>query len=339
MVNVKNIKILFLNSIKEFIYIFYTNIININLYLIKKITKKKYIYSDEISFGATFAYYIENFSKIIQNNIKILVFSQLEMKIAEFFFKKKFIANLFILIPHFIPVYRINVLLKKKKYYEPNIFFKLDFPKIGLLPNKHKKLLIKLLKKNINYISPGLKKLHNKKFIIMFVKHYNNTNVVTYTSEIRQTVDFKKIYKTIEFFEKKNIKVIILGNNSDKSIPILRKKYLNNSNVQFFFDLSLNQSMTDQLYIHYYSLLSIGSDSGVFIMSMYLKKKIILFDSFIGETFKFYKKNKNIIVLLKKIKIKKKIRSLKEDDYLLKTKSKPIETSYNEIIKAYKSFY
>jgi ADP-heptose:LPS heptosyltransferase len=158
-------------------------------------------------------------------------------------------------------------------------------------------------------------------------------------SDIRQTIDFEKIYKTIDFFLKKKIKIIILGNNSDKSLPILKNKYLTNNKVLFFSDLSLNQSVIDQLYIHYYSLLSIGSDSGAFIMSIYLKKKIIFFDAIISPTYKFYKKNKNIVMLLKKIVVKKKIRALKYDDYLLKKKSKPIETSYDQIIKAYKSFY
>jgi hypothetical protein len=271
--NLEKIRILFLNSIKEYIYIFYANIININLYLIKKFNKQKYIYSNEISFGGTFAYYIENYSKIIQNNLKILVFSRLEKKIGEFFFSNNFIANLFILVPHFIPIYKINFLLKKKKYYEPTTLFEKYFPKKTKLSNKYKKLLINLLKKKINDVSPELKKLYNKKFIIIFVKHFNNTNTLINISDIRQTIDFEKIYKTIDFFLKKKIKIIILGNNSDKSLPILKNKYLTNNKVLFFSDLSLNQSVIDQLYIHYYSLLSIGSDSGVFIMSMYLKKK------------------------------------------------------------------
>ena len=171
----------------------------------------------------------------------------------------------------------------------------------------------------------------------MFIKLFNNTKIPITALNNRQTVDFEKIYKTINFFLKKNIKVVILGNNFDKSLPILKNKYLTNNNILFFSDLSLSQSIVDQLYIHYYSLLSIGSDSGAFIMSVYLKKKIIFFDTIISPTYKFYKKNKNIVVLLKKVIIKKKIRSLKVDDYLLKTKLEPIETSYNEIIKAYKS--
>ena len=146
-ITLKKIKIFFLNSFKEYIYIFFANTINFNLYLIKKFNKQKYIYSNEISFGGTFSYYIENYSKIIQNNLKILVFSQLEKKIAEFFFSNNFIANLFILVPHYIPVYKINFLLKKKNYYEPTTLFEKYFPKKIKSLNKQKKLLIYLLKK------------------------------------------------------------------------------------------------------------------------------------------------------------------------------------------------
>ena len=46
--------------LKELIYAFYANLININLYLLNKISKNKYVYCNIISFGDCFTFYIEN---------------------------------------------------------------------------------------------------------------------------------------------------------------------------------------------------------------------------------------------------------------------------------------
>ena len=158
----------------------------------------------------------------------------------------------------------------------------------------------KLLKRNINLVSPKLKKIKNKKFVLMFIKHYNKSKLITDGTNSRHTLNFNKIYKIIDFFIKKKKIVVILGNDFDKSIPILKKKYNKNNNIIFFKEISLEQSIYDQLFVHYYSSLSIGSDSGAFVMSHYLKKKLILFDALKDKNLS-YQRFKNIKMLYKKI--------------------------------------
>ena len=195
--------------LKKIIYVIFANLININLYFIKKFSKKKIIYSSKISFGDTFLFYIHNYFKISKNKINILIFSKLEKKIAEFFFNKKNIINTFLLIPNFVPVYGINFILKKKKYFAPDASFEINYKKRKIL-NKYKILLTKLLKKKITSVSPELKKIQNEKFILMFIKYYNNRNDITYGSNSRQTLNFNKIYRLMNLFLKKKIKINIL---------------------------------------------------------------------------------------------------------------------------------
>lgn len=324
--------------LKELIYAFYANLININLYLLNKISKYRYVYCNIISFGDCFTFYIENYYKIIKNKNKVLVLSKLEKDIAEIFFSKRNIASIFFLIPKFIPVYRISFLLQKKKYFKPDSSFKIDNSKIKIL-NKHRVLLIKLLKEKINLISPELKKIKNEKFILFFIKHYYKKNIITNGSDARQTCDLKKIYKTINFLINNKNKIIILGNKFDKSISVLKKKYFNNKYIRFFFNMSPNQSMLDQLYVHYYSLLSIGNDSGTFVMSKYLKKKIIFFDTMKSYS-ESYQKFRNIKMLYKKVNYRKNLQNFSlshlKDAYNINKKNLLKETSYLEIKKELK---
>jgi hypothetical protein len=318
---------------KELIYIFYANLININLYLLNKISRNKYIYCDIISFGDCFTFYIENYYKIIKNKNKVLVLSKLEKDIAEIFFCKRNIVSIFFLIPRFIPVYRISHLLKNKSYFKPDNSFTIDSSKVRV-SNKHRRLLIKLLRKKINLISPKLKRIKNEKFILFFIKHYYKKNIITNGSDARQTYNFQKVYKTINFLINNKNKIIILGDKFDKSIPVLKKKYFNNKYIRFFLNMSPNQSMLDQLYIHYYSLLSIGSDSGAFVMSKYLKKKIIFFDTMISYD-QSYQKFRNIKMLYKKVSYERNFQNFSvshlKDAYNINKKSLLKETSFLEI--------
>ena len=303
----------YMELLKEITYFFFSNLININLYLLKIFNKKKYIYSKKISFGDTFIFYINNYFKINKYKIKILIFSKLEHEISKLFFPKNSIIKTLILIPKFIPVYKINVLLLKKKNFETSANYELDYSK-KLIFNKLKILLIKLLKKNIDKVSQKIKILKSQKFILIFVKHYNK-NFRLNGSEPRQTSNFQKIYQTINFLLKNKINVVVMGNKYDKSLPILKSKYCNRKNIFFFNEISLNYSIFDQLYVHYYSLFYIGSDSGTLIMSRYLKKKMIIFDSVKNDD-EFYQKSKSNIILFKKIIYKKKIQTLSQQDHV-----------------------
>jgi hypothetical protein len=322
--------------LKKITYVFFSNLINFNLFFLKKFSNKNYIYSDTISFGETFVFYIHNYHKINNdNNKKVLVFSKFEENIAKLFFTKKKIKRIFFLLPFFIPVYGVSVLMQKKKYFTPSISLLINYKKRKIL-NQHKIILIKLLKKNINVISPELKKIQNEKFILMFVKHHKNKRKIIDGSYARHTQDFKKIHKLINFFLKKKIKIIIFGNEYDESLSILKDKHGNNKhNVLFFKDISFKQSIYDQLFVHYYSLLSIGSDSGAFIMSQYLKKRILYFDTFEIKN-QFYQKYKKTKTLYKKIIYDGKIKNLSLTNLnkipKMHNKYSITENSFSEII-------
>jgi hypothetical protein len=320
--------------LKKIIYVFFANFININLFFLKDLKRNNFVYFKIISFGDTFTYYINNYFKINKNKKKILIFSQFEKKIAEFFFSKNKIKKIFFLIPYFIPIYSISHLLNKKNYFKSSEIYDLNLAKLNV-KNKHKNLLINLLKSKINFVSENLKKFQNEKYCVIFVKHNNNNKNDVTGSNSRQTTDFKKIFKIINFLTYLKSKVVILGTKNDKSINILKKYYKNNKNILFFKDLSNSYSITDQLFIHQYSALSIGNCSGAFIIPIYLKKKIIFFDHFKQNFFSlvyseniknFYKKiiinNKEQVltnkildkILSKKISLQKKF-TIKENTY------------------------
>jgi hypothetical protein len=323
--------------LKKIVYIFFANIININLFFLKKVKKDKFIYFKIISFGDTFTYYIDNYFKIKNKKIKIIIFSQLEKKIADFFFPKNKIKKLLFLVPNFVPIYFINNLLNKKKYFIPSSIYDLDQAKLKV-QNKHKNLLINLLKSKLNLVSEKLKKIQNEKYCVIFIKYNNNDKNDITDSNSRQTSDFKKIFKIINFLIKFKSKVVILGDKSDKSVNILKIYYKNNKDIIFFKDLSNSYSVIDQLFVHQHSSLTIGNCSGAFIIPIYLKKKIILFDYF-KQNYYSLTHSKNIKNFYKKIIFNKKEQILSKkilENILNKKKSLKFEikeNTYNEIKK------
>jgi hypothetical protein len=323
--------------LKKIVYIFFANIININLFFLKKVKKDKFIYFKIISFGDTFTYYIDNYFKIKNKKIKIIIFSQLEKKIADFFFPKNKIKKLLFLVPNFVPIYFINNLLNKKKYFIPSSIYDLDQAKLKV-QNKHKNLLINLLKSKLNLVSEKLKKIQNEKYCVIFIKYNNNDKNDITDSNSRQTSDFKKIFKIINFLIKYKSKVVILGDKSDKSVNILKIYYKNNKDIIFFKDLSNSYSVIDQLFVHQHSSLTIGNCSGAFIIPIYLKKKIILFDYF-KQNYYSLTHSKNIKNFYKKIIFNKKEQILSKkilENILNKKKSLKFEikeNTYNEIKK------
>jgi len=299
--------------LKKIILKIIASFINFNLFFFKTINQKNYIYFDNISFGDTFTNYIHNYFLIKKRKIKILIFSEFEKKIINFFFNKKNILETFFLVPDFISIYSIHNMLKNKDYYKPSKEYTLDNKEL-VVQKEHVNLLNNLLKSKINLVSKKIAKLQKKKICLIFIKHNNkNVNDVSYSNS-RQSTNFKKIYSVINFLIKNKQMVIVLGNaKHDKSINILKKHYKNNINIQFFEDLSDSYSIIDQLFIHKYSSLSIGNCSGAFIMSIYLKKKIIFFDALKTET-NYYSlmHSKNIINLFKKVIFDKKLVNLSD---------------------------
>ena len=118
----------------------------------------------------------------------------------------------------------------------------------------------------------------------------------------------------------------MLGDNYDKSIPFLKdivhKKKL--SHVKFFKDYSPKYKIIDQIFMHYHSQGGFGSDSGTFVLSWFLEKKIIHFDTIPLKEHRVYAKNKNVKFLYKRIY------SHSNDDSVIKKKL-VIHNSYEEI--------
>ena len=161
-------------------------------------------------------------------------------------------------------------------------------------------ILDNILKRRYEQINTNIKSLEKKRFILIFIKHYNKNNNDIHGSRNRQTSDFDKIFSIIKFILKKKIKIVIMGNEKDKSVNIIEEK-IKNKNLFFFKNLSPNQTLIDQLFLHKYSQFGIGSDSGVWTMSFFFQKKIFLFDTCVSFDNNIYKKYKNIFFMPKKI--------------------------------------
>ena len=325
---------------KKFIYFVFANLINFNLYLIKKKYKSKLIYNDNASFGESLIFNILNYDTIINKKKKLVIFSSFEKKIAEFFFNKEHIYVPLVILPKFIPVYQLsNELIKKKNFKQKNI--KTNFFNINIFKKKYSLLLNDILHKRYGQINSDIKFFEKKKFILIFVKHYNKNNNDISGSHNRQTADLTKIFLIMKFILKKKIKIIIMGNQSDKSVNIIKKK-IKDENLFFFKDLSPNENLIDQLFLHKYSQIGIGNDGGVWTMSFFFQKKIFLFDTCISSGNKLYKKNKNIFFMPKKISFENKTeyQTLKICDKILKKKIpyKVNEVSFEMIINKIKNY-
>lgn len=322
--------------IKKIIYYLLFYLIRLNLFLIKKKLKSNYAVCSYPSFGDSFVFFIQNYEKILKNNYTILVYSAFIKKLAELFFEKHKIYKTFFSIPLCIPTYYIGLILCK--YLPTKKKFKTNYEKIS---NKEKEILENILKKKYEEVSFNIKSFKDKNYVLFFVKHFNkNANDLT-TGPHRQTSDIKKIFQVIKFLIKNNLKIIVLGDKKEKIITIL-KKFFKSKDILYFNEISNNQKIVDQLFLHYHSQFSIGTDCGAFIMSIFFQKKIIFFDSL--KTSDKYLRSKNIIFIHKKIIIKnkteipltfmlnKKIQSSKKKNYAIK------ECSFFEIKKEINKF-
>jgi hypothetical protein len=314
-------KVVFLSSLRQIIIKFYSSLIILNIFVIKKFSKYKLLYN-ELGFGDSFAYYVFFNKKITNKNYKILTFSHLDHNNAYFLFGNLKIIKNFFFIPKIFPIYGILSYLRSKKIVS-NINYKFHKYKIK---DEHKKIVENKLFQNINLVSKDLFSLKKKKYFLFFIKYYNDNINDLSGSCVRQSNNFFKIKKILQFFKKKKINIIILGNSKDKSIPILRNMVneQNLFNVKFLKDYS--NSIINQLFVHYYSQGGIGNDSGAFIYSWFFKKKVLHFDTIPSNESFALAKNKNVKFLYKSIQLKKL-------NNLDKKKKLVLENSYEEIIK------
>jgi hypothetical protein len=173
----------------------------------------------------------------------------------------------------------------------------------------------------------------------MHIKYYNNNVNDLKGSNARQTTNFEKIFFLINFFLKKKFKILILGNNYDKSISVIKKKFTNHLNtILYFQDLTDEYSFADQVFITKHSKGYVGSGAGMADLFYFLKKKSICFDTYYDKKIENIFKKKYRKYLYKKIKIRNHVDILKES-LTLKTKYKIYETSKNQLLKVVKNFF
>jgi hypothetical protein len=331
-------KAIYSKSNSHIIYFFikiYIKLINLNLYILKLLYKQKLIYGQYYGFGDKILFYLFNYTKIINSDKKILTISNQDFSTALIFFDRTKIVK----ILFYSPIRLFYFIAKKIRYdyfYNKNFSFKMERKKIT---RNHRNLIKKYLDNNIKKVSKNLLKMKNENYILFFIKFYQNNISNINFSNARQTSDFKKINQIIKMITKKKNKILCLGNNNDKGVEIIRKLSLGNKKIYFLKDISKNYTLIDQIYANFYSKGSIGSDSGAFIFSILLKKKVLLFDSFINNFSKFYKNHKNIKILFKKIIINGKARFLTDKKLSLIKNPKLIENTYQEINKEYKILF
>jgi hypothetical protein len=318
--------------IKALIYNIFGTFINLSLCLIKEKNKSKLIYNTNISFGESFIFNLLNYDLIINNKKKLLIFSNFEKKIAQFFFNKDHIYKPIIILPKFLPIYPYNKVLKKKLNTRKN--FQTNFNN-KIFIKKHRLILENILRERFEQITSSIKFFQKKKFILIFIKHYNKNCYDIKGSQSRQTSNLTKVFLIIKFILKKKLRVVVMGSKEDKSVNII-KNHFKNKNLFFFKNLSQNQSLIDQLFLHKYCQFGIGSDSGAWTMSFFFQKKLFLFDSFFSFANSIYKKYKNILFMPKKITYGKKTFYLSDKilSRILKNKIAYTihEVSFDEII-------
>jgi len=314
------------------IYAFFNYLIKINLSLIKNKVVSNFAFS-KYAFGDIFAALIQNYNKIQNSKLKILVYSDFEEKLARLFFQKDKIKKTFFYLPEWVPIYSLKQNLKNlqilNRSYKKNI------------TSNEKKILIKILNENLNWVSPKIKKLQNQKYVLLLVKHYNHDTNNLNSPFHRQTSDLEKVFKIINFLLKKKLKIILLGNNKDYYLKKV-KKFSKNKNILYFNELSINTSLIDQLFLHYNCKFSIGTDCGAFIMSIFLKKKIIFFDALLNN--EGLNRLKNVYFLYKNIHYKGKIYYLTDKyrinkNFIIKNNYSIVENSYHDIKKAINKIY
>lgn len=324
--------------IKKFIYFFFASLINLNLYIIKKKYRSKFIYNENLSFGESFIFNILNYKSIINKKKKLIIFSNFEKKIANLFFSRDNIYKTFIIFPKFFPIYQLNNFLKKsfqkKKDIQPNYHNK-------IFKKKHISILNNILLNKYEQINSRIKLFENKKFVLIFIKHYNKNRNDIEGSYNRQTSDLTKVFSIIKFILKKKVKIIIMGDETDKSVNII-ESHFKNKDLFFFKNLSPNQALIDQLFLNKYSQFGIGSDSGAWIMSFFFQKKLFLFDTCISSNNNLYKRYKNIFFMPKKVVYENKTvdQTYKICNKILNNKISynVIEVSYEKIIKQIKKY-
>lgn len=276
--NFANEKKIIINSVKNIIIIFYSQIVILELIFRQKILNQKFLFAlggfgDLLIFLANFYakkknYKFANIGSVAENVIKLIV---PESRVLNIYFK----------IPNYRMYYRCFEKIKNS-----NLIKKTKYDSYELISTKNSK---QIKKKIIQTISKYkfenlkiLKKNLSKKYICFFVKepfddckNLRNINLNFRSSEK------KKILKIINFLLKKKIKILILGDIKEIGTQFLykylkKKKYENK--IFFLKDYVSIEDIFSKVHIYNNSLGYIGNGGGHAEYFYFLRKKHLIFD-------------------------------------------------------------
>jgi hypothetical protein len=302
----------------------YSSLVVMNLIFLYKIKKIKNLsYPSSLGFGDSFEYCLSVYSKVLKKEKTPLSFGGINEDVVSFFFKRYY--KLLIKIYKFFPYYSIASNLYNSRY------FKSDTKLIAnqFLKNRIKqKKILKSLINNIDYKENIINFCKKKKYICIFIKHYNN-NVLDFSgSSFRQTARLTKIVRLITFLKNNNITPVILGIKSDKIITYLKNLKL----TDLYYSKDLIGDFADLMYLIDNSQGYIGSLCGWVSPFFYLNKKILCIDSHVSNN-KSMKQNKLYFLYKNIIFGKKKKRLLNYYDQFIdqKIKFNIQETNFKQI--------
>jgi hypothetical protein len=137
-----------------------------------------------------------------------------------------------------------------------------------------------------------IKKIFKKKYICISIKHYSkDKNSIITGSKDRSTSDLTPVIKTILYLISKNIQIVILGLNKEKSVSEFKKIFKKNNNVIFLDEVSEKYSFSDQVYIAKNSIGLLGSAGGIFHLYYFLQKKSLLINVPFNKVIFLYPQN------------------------------------------------
>jgi hypothetical protein len=303
----------------------YSSFVLINLVFLYKIKKIKNLsYPSSLGFGDSFEYCLSVYSEVLKKKKKPLSFGGINEDVVSFFFKRYY--KLFIQIYKFLPYYNIVHNLSNSRYFKP------DTKSIANLFLKNRTKQKKILKSLINKIDykENIINFCKKKYVCIFIKHYNNNILDFSASSFRQTARLTKIVRLITFLKKNNVTPVILGIKSDRSVTYLKNLKLSN----LYYAEDVINDFRDLMYLIDNSQGYIGSLCGWVSPFFYLNKKILCIDSHVTNN-KFMKQSKLYFLHKTIIFSKRKKRPLNSHDYFIdkKIKFNIQETNFKQIKK------
>jgi hypothetical protein len=301
----------------------YSSLVLLNLIFLYKIRKiKKLSYPSSLGFGDSFEYCLSVYDKVLKKEKTPLSFGGINEDVVSFFFKKYY--KLLIKIYKFFPYYSIIGNLSNSRYFKSDT----KIIENQFLKNRTKqKKIIKSLINKIDY-KENIINFCKKRYVCIFIKHYNS-NILDFSgSGFRQTARLTKIVRLIIFLKNNNIIPVILGIKSDKIITYLKNLKLSD----LCYSKDVISDFGDLMYLIDNSQGYIGSLCGWASPFFYLNKKILFIDSHVTNN-KFMKHNKLYFLHKTIIFSKGKKRALNYYDQFIdkKIKFNIYETNFKKI--------